>query len=169
MAAAQQRSIDKSRDSQKPLDPKNTSPIGIRDVNGLVSFVHYAKRVGDGKIDQIIASRFGTPSDLAIREPLIGEIDPSLVEKTVSKNRFELQLCFELALRRNQQLNGTMEWRWMLDSQGTISNLELVSSSINDRPMIRCIQQKISKWRFPRPRRGAVEVRFPFNFVQKRG
>ena len=168
-ARGQQLRIADAREPLVPLTLDNAAPIAIKDVNEFASFVQYARGIHSNKIDHILASRFGGHLDDRIREPLIGEIDPSLVEKTIITNRFELQLCFELALRRNQLLSGTMEWRWLLDSRGTISDLELVETSINDRSMIRCIQRKISGWKFPRPRRGSVEIRFPFNFTQTKG
>jgi hypothetical protein len=32
-----------------------------------------------------------------------------------------------------------------------------------------CIRRKIATWRFPRPRRGAVEVSYPFEFAPSKG
>lgn len=126
--------------------------------------------LSDEKLDEIRASEYGTTRKIeVIREPLIGEIEPGLVEKTIQKHRFELQLCFELALRRNQLARGTMEWKWRIDSRGAISDISLVSSSIEDRKMIDCIRDKMGKWRFPRPRRGSIEVSYPFEFNPTRG
>ena len=80
-----------------------------------------------------------------------------------------LQLCFELALRRNQNLKGSMEWQWRLDSRGKISEIELLDSTIQDRRMIRCVRKKIANWKFPRPKRGSVEIKYPFYFAPAKG
>ena len=126
--------------------------------------------LADEKIDRLQATEFGTQKTIEIvKEPLIGEIEPKLVEKTIQKHRFELQLCFELALRRNQLTRGTMEWKWRIDSRGQISDISLVSSTIADNRMSECIRDKMGKWRFPRPRRGSIEVSYPFEFNPSRG
>ena len=104
-----------------------------------------------------------------VREPTTGEIEPHLVERAIQKNQFDLQLCFETALRRNQATTGTMEWKWRIDTRGTIEDLELIRSTIKDPKMIRCVRQKISSWQLPRPRRGSVEVVYPFEFKPARG
>ena len=104
-----------------------------------------------------------------VREPTTGEIEPHLVERAIQKNQFDLQLCFETALRRNQATTGTMEWKWRIDTSGTIEDLELIRSTIKDPKMIRCVRQKISSWQLPRPRRGSVEVVYPFEFKPARG
>ena len=104
-----------------------------------------------------------------VHEPTTGEIEPHLVERAIKKNQFDLQLCFETALRRNQATTGTMEWKWRIDTRGTIEDLELVRSTIKDPKMIRCVRQKISSWQLPRPRRGSVEVVYPFEFKPARG
>jgi hypothetical protein len=124
----------------------------------------------DEKLYVLEASEFGgLYKEKKIREPLIGELDPKLVSKYIKKHRFQLQQCYELALRRNERAEGTMEWTWRIDSRGKISEVSLLTSSIADQKMSRCIQKYISRWRFPRPRRGSVMVRYPFNFSPAKG
>ncbi len=132
--------------------------------------------LSDEKYFKIEAVEFGQSpkqrkarGEIPPREPLIGVIEPALIEKTIEKHRFELQLCFELALRRNNLARGVMEWKWRIDSRGQISDISLISSTIQDRTMTDCIREKMAKWRFPRPRRGSVEVSYPFEFSPKRG
>lgn len=104
-----------------------------------------------------------------IIEPIRGHIDPSLIERTVSAGRYQLRLCYELALRRNQAAMGTMEWRWNINSEGKISNINLLNSSIKDDELVRCIHDKIATWKFAKPRGGTVEVRYPFEFSKDKG
>lgn len=139
---------------------KEWSVVAVSDFNAL-----------DDKLNGLTGSDYGGPKPkTAPKEPLIGEIEPSLIEKHIKQNRYQLQICYELALRRNESAFGTMEWRWRIDSRGLTSDLALVSSGgIKDQKMIQCIQAKISKWRFPRPRRGSVEVSYPFEFRPAKG
>jgi len=104
-----------------------------------------------------------------IREPLAGHMNPADVERTVNAGRYQLRLCYELALRRNQNATGSMEWRWLIDSTGRISDINLLDTSIRDDDLIRCIRDKIAHWRFPKPSGGSVEVSYPFEFSKDKG
>jgi hypothetical protein len=117
------------------------------------------------------ASFWGAPvKDIVrIKEPVVGHIEPSDVERTVSAGRYQLRLCYELALRRNQAAKGSMEWRWLIDTRGKIAGIDLLKSSIKDEELVRCVHDKIATWRFPKPRGGSVEVRYPFEFSRDKG
>ena len=169
-AAALQRRTSKVHEKFSVVSAKS-GPIEIPAGVEFASFLSGVDYIlADEKLDQIQASEFGTQRRIeVIKEPLIGEIEPSLVEKTIEKYRFELQLCFELALRRNQLTRGVMEWKWRIDSRGQISDISLVSTTIVDQRMTECVRDKMGKWRFPRPRRGSIEVSYPFEFNPSRG
>ena len=152
-------------------------PIAIPDGVRFASFANQVDfMIADEKLYQLQASEFGQrPAEAkaevkpVVQEPLVGEIEPALIENYIKKNQFELQLCYELALRRNELAAGTMEWRWRIDSRGTISDLALINTSIKDQRMTDCIRRKIGSWRFPRPRRGSIEVSYPFEFAPTKG
>jgi hypothetical protein len=117
------------------------------------------------------ASIWGAPINdkPRLREPISGKISPNLVERTVSSGRYQIRLCYELALRRNQTAKGSMEWKWKIDTQGKISGLDLLHSSIKDEELVRCVRDKIAAWKFPKPTGGSVEVRYPFEFSRDKG
>lgn len=158
-------------DAGSILEPRNADPLGLPDGSKYASFLSNIDFfLADEKLLQLQASEWGAPKKPAkSKEALVGEIDPSLIERYIKQNRYQLQLCYELALRRNEAASGTMEWRWRIDSRGVISDVALVASAIKDQSMIQCIQRKISAWRFPRPRRGSVEVSYPFEFSPSKG
>jgi hypothetical protein len=159
------------------ITPASPKPIAIPDGVRFASFANQVDfMIADEKLYQLQAAEFGQvkaetkpESKAVIQEPLVGEIEPALIENYIKKNQFELQLCYELALRRNEQAAGTMEWRWRIDSRGTISDLALINTSIKDPRMTDCIRRKIAAWRFPRPRRGSIEVSYPFEFAPTKG
>ncbi len=155
-----------------PAAPAIKAPIGLSPGVRYASFVlGRSLNISDEKINQIDAQVFGVVKDQPIKvpEPLSGDIEPDLVERFIRQNKFQLQLCYDLALRRNEAIAGTMEWRWRIDARGSISDVALVSSNIRDQRMAQCIRQKIGSWRFPRPRRGSVEISYPFEFTPRRG
>lgn len=168
-AKVEQQKIKQYREPLIPLRPHNTEPIGIKPDTDYVSFSSRFVFHDNQKIQNITASSFGNRNRNQIKEPLIGEINPKLIDAVINRNRFQLQLCFELALRRNRNVNGRMEWTWRLDSRGKLSDLTLNTSTIKDRRMKRCVRQKIARWKWPRPRKGSVEVTYPFVFRPNRG
>jgi hypothetical protein len=123
------------------------------------------------KIAALKASVWGAPQrdEPTIIEPMAGRLEPALVEKTVNAGRYQLRLCYELALRRNQAAKGTMEWRWLINTTGQITDLDLLQSSIKDDELVKCVHDKIANWKFPKPKGGSVEVRYPFEFYRDKG
>ena len=139
--------------------------------NGLVWLPPSFSPTTSTSLAALKASTWGEPiRDVPrIKEPVIGHIEPADVERTVSAGRYQLRLCYELALRRNQTAKGSMEWKWMIDSRGKIANIDLLKSSIRDDELVRCVRDKIASWHFPKPRGGSVEVRYPFEFSRDKG
>ncbi len=110
------------------------------------------------------------PKIMAKAEELaIGEIDPRAVEKTIEEGQFRLRLCFESALRRNQNTKGTIQWRWRIDINGRPQGMQLISSSIQDDTMIRCMRDTMMTWIFPKPTKGSVLVNRSFEFQADAG
>lgn len=151
---------------------KVSLPVGL---SSKITWATYAfspeSILDDSKADALQGSSIDPAPTKVQRvvEPLIGEIDPTLVESTIQKYRYELQACFEGALKRDKFTRGAMEWRWRIDSTGRMDTLELLKSNINDPNMTRCVRQKMSSWKFPKPRRGSVEITYPFEFSPSRG
>jgi hypothetical protein len=153
------------------VSPKVLQPsVLIAGSSKLVSFMAPQDYTTDSsKIDTLVASDFNPNKKVKVKEPLTGELDPTLVSKTIDRRKFELQLCYELALRRDQKTNGKMEFSWRIDSRGRISDLKLLRSTIRDKRMVSCVRQKIAAWKFPRPRRGSIKIKYPFSFTPRRG
>lgn len=170
-AAGKQKGLLTNLDKSDALTPESGTVVGLTEGTRFLTFLANPPSTAlDRKLDLIQGSQFGVvASQQRVQEPLVGVIEPHLVERFIRQNRYQLQLCYEVALRRNEATSGTMEWKWRIDSRGVISDIALVKSSIQDRNFTTCLQDKISRWRFPRPRRGAVEVSYPFEFAPNKG
>lgn len=169
-AENQQKHIVQYREAIVPVTVDNSSPIVIEAGSDFLSLIDHGNfRNFNAKIRQVHASVFDPDKPKVVREPLIGTLDPQLIEQTVAKYRFELQLCYELALRRNQQAVGSMEWQWHLDTQGQVYDIDLVKSSISDPKMIECVRGKIAKWKWPKPQKGSIQISYPFLFRPAKG
>ena len=170
-AVSKQRNLIAFKDPKLALTPESEFPIGLSEgVRSYTFIADFFDQDDDTKMAGIIGSQYGKSLKKEIvKEPLVGVIEPHLVERFIKQNRYQLQLCYEVALRRNEETNGVMEWRWRIDSRGVISDVALVKSNIQDRLFTKCLQEKISRWQFPRPRRGAVEISYPFEFTPNKG
>lgn len=171
VALTKQKELTKARSADERLTPLGSKPLAMPEG---VKYASYAKdldfALADEKAYKLEGTEWGAPKRVEKpKEALVGEIDPSLIEKFIRQNRFQLQLCYELALRRNELASGTIEWRWRIDSRGSISDLALVSTAIRDPKLVDCIERKIMGWRFPRPRKGSIEVSYPFEFTPTKG
>lgn len=127
----------------------------------------------DEKLASLKSSIWGAPEEKSkvsrIVEPIAGVIDSKAVERAIASGKFQLQLCFELALRRNQAAKGSMEWSWRIDTRGSISALSLIQTTLKDQELVQCVRTRIAGWRFPKPKGGSVEIRYPFEFVRDKG
>jgi hypothetical protein len=169
-AADHQKRIVKYREPVVPVTVDNSSPLIIAVDSTFLSLIEQGSfRNFNEKISQIQASTFDPDKPKIVREPLIGTLDPKLIEQTITRYRFELQLCYELALRRNQQAVGAMEWQWHLDTQGQVYDIDLVKSSISDPKMIDCVRGKIANWKWPKPQKGSIQISYPFLFRPAKG
>ncbi|RZA14913.1 MAG: AgmX/PglI C-terminal domain-containing protein, partial [Proteobacteria bacterium] len=169
-AARERKALSKLRTKFEPLRPETSRPLSFAQGSDYTPSMTGREFIElNRKIDGIMASLFDPEKPKKIQEPIIGTLDPRLIEKTVDRSRFELQLCYELALRRNQAAAGLMEWRWNLDTKGRVTDLELIDSDISDGKMISCIRDKLSRWTWPKPLKGTVQVSFPFSFKPSKG
>jgi hypothetical protein len=169
-AARERKALSRLRARFEPLRPETSRPLSFaKDSDYTPSMTGRDFIELNRKIDGIMASLFDPEKPKTIQEPIIGTLDSRLIEKTVDRSRFELQLCYELALRRNQSAAGLMEWRWNLDTKGRVTDLELIDSDISDGKMIACIRDKLSRWNWPKPSKGTVQVSFPFTFKPLKG
>jgi outer membrane biosynthesis protein TonB len=93
-----------------------------------------------------------------------GELDPSLVSKEVRARLGAIKACYERSLKRNPNLSGKIKVRWTITAAGTVSAVEIDEDSMGDGEVTACIKGLISRWRFPAPSGGSVDVVYPFVF-----
>jgi outer membrane biosynthesis protein TonB len=93
-----------------------------------------------------------------------GELDPSLVSKEVRARLGAIKACYERSLKRNPSLSGKIKIRWTITAAGTVSGIEIDEDSMGDSEVTSCMRGLISRWRFPAPSGGSVEVVYPFVF-----
>jgi len=93
-----------------------------------------------------------------------GTLDPSLVSKEVRARIGAIKACYDRALKRNPNLSGKVKIRWTITAAGTVSAVEVEEDSMGDAEVSSCIKGLVSRWRFPAPSGGSVDVVYPFVF-----
>jgi len=93
-----------------------------------------------------------------------GEIDPSLVVNEVRARSGAVQACYHRSLRHNPNLNGKLKVRWTITADGSVSAVQIPEDNMGDASVASCIRGLVSRWRFPAPSKGSVDVVFPFVF-----
>lgn len=102
---------------------------------------------------------------LKISTPAIdGELDPNAVSSVVRQNQLAIKACYEGELKRNPSLKGRIEVMILIDSLGRVAKVEVASNTMGNREVADCMQSRIRRWRFPKPKGGDVEVKYPFIF-----
>ena len=126
--------------------------------------------VSEEMLSSLRGTTFGQKAKpVRTEEVATGILDPNAVESIIAENQFRLRLCFEAALRRDQNVKGSMQWRWRIDNGGKPQNLQLVFTSIEDQTMVRCIRNVMLTWVFPQSKNGSVLVNRSFEFQAEAG
>lgn len=166
-AAMIQQDIFGSQSNRSNLTVHSAKPVGMPTSSYYSTFVPSRIYDVDNKKPYLItASRFSgrNAKKVEIKEPLVGKIDPSVIEKTVYNNRFALKVCYELLLRKDESLGGEMTWQWVINSVGKVKDLKLLENELVDKTFVDCISQKVGSWKFPKPKDGSVQVTHVFQF-----
>ena len=91
--------------------------------------------------------------------------DRELVRRVVQQHHSQLRYCFENELIRNPKLGGRIQVKWIITGNGTVSNAQLASTTMNNAKVERCIVSRVRGWQFPPPKGGGIAtITYPFVF-----
>jgi hypothetical protein len=69
------------------------------------------------------------------------------LNRAIDEHNRSIQYCYKQALKKNPNLKGTLELRFILTPEGEIELVEIISSSLAESEMERCIIERIKHWR----------------------
>ena len=72
---------------------------------------------------------------------------PEEVTKVIQSHARTIQDCYQQAVRRNPELKGKVTVRISVAPDGSVADVQLVESTIQDAQMLRCILHRIRRWR----------------------
>ncbi len=92
-----------------------------------------------------------------------GKIDRAAVEKYLRQRTVAVQRCYYDVVRRNPNAGGRLVLELTIATNGR-ANVKVVSDSVGDSAVAKCVSQKIKSWRFPKPEKKSVRLKVPFVF-----
>lgn len=77
----------------------------------------------------------------------------------------EIRYCYDAAMLRQPKIEGKIVVKFTIAPNGAVKNTVVESSSITEPSLAACIEGRLKKWIFPKPKSGAsVIVSYPFLF-----
>jgi hypothetical protein len=115
----------------------------LTNIDDLVSGLSEAEAASLTRSGDLIVS---TASPVSDGHGKAGSRDPDAVSAVVNSHNAAIQYCYQRALRRNPDLKGKLVVRFTITPEGTVKNVEVVSSTLNDPDVIDCILSRIRRW-----------------------
>jgi outer membrane biosynthesis protein TonB len=103
---------------------------------------------------------------LKSRVRVSGSLSKAEVDKVIGKHWSKISRCYERGLRKSPNLSGKLTVSWKVTSSGKTAQVKQVLSSLGSPQVSQCIMKIIKKLRFPKPKGGAVKIKYPFVFKQ---
>jgi len=117
---------------------------------------------GGGGIDDLISERGTAKSTNVARKGAIvvsniSEVensdgiksesrDPDAVSAIVNAHNAAIQYCYQRELKRNPDLKGKLVIRFTIAPDGKVSDVTLVSSTLNNESVERCVLSRVKRW-----------------------
>lgn len=160
--------LDKSSQSQKDLDKAISGLSGIRsarasDRSGTGrTNVRGGRSEGSAGIDDMVSGleeastgSFERSGDLVVinESPLIEGGNSGIagrnqgdIQGVVLRHNKSIQYCYERQLKRNPNLRGKIVVRFTITPQGSVTDVKIVSSDLNNRKVEQCVINRIRRW-----------------------
>ncbi len=97
-----------------------------------------------------------------------GRIDRKALTDTVRRRVRSIRSCYERGLKRQPDLSGKLTLRFTVGVVGRVTAVKTLADTLGSAEVRRCIESRISRWRFPKPEGGEVVISYPFVFTAAR-
>ncbi len=92
-----------------------------------------------------------------------GKLDREVVKNYIRKQLAKIRWCYQKAFQKNPELEGKLTVSFVISPTGSVMSAKVINSSLADKELEGCVEQKIMTWRFPAPQGGGVvKVNYPF-------
>ncbi len=93
-----------------------------------------------------------------------GRLPKEVIQRIVRQNYGRFRLCYEKGLAANPNLQGRVSVRFVINRNGSVSNVANGGSSIPDASVVNCVVRAYYGLSFPKPEGGIVTVVYPISF-----
>ncbi len=93
-----------------------------------------------------------------------GRLPKEVIQRIVRQNFGRFRLCYEKGLGANPNLEGRVSVRFVINRDGSVSNVSNGGSSIPDSSVVNCVVRAFYGLSFPKPEGGIVTVVYPIMF-----
>ena len=93
-----------------------------------------------------------------------GRLPPEVIQRIVRQNYGRFRVCYENGLRTNPNLEGRVSVRFVIGTDGSVSNVGNAGSDLPDGAVISCVTRAYYGLSFPQPEGGIVTVVYPIIF-----
>ena len=95
-------------------------------------------------------------------------LDKNIINKIYLHHSGELSSCYEKSLVKGEESGGKLRVVWDITPQGTVNNVSIKDSELNNKNVEDCISECIKHWRYPATKNGSItHVEYPFEFEEK--
>jgi hypothetical protein len=125
---------------------------------------------GDGKFGRSAGRLGGTykPTGPSVRPDGVtkvsGRLPPDVIQRIVRQNFGRFRQCYEMGLRSNPNLEGRVMARFVIGSDGAVSNVS-AGGDLPDAQVKSCVAGAFYGLSFPTPEGGIVTVNYPIMLV----
>lgn len=117
----------------------------------------HGRLAGGHRVKSPPALRFG-------KTDVSGRLPPEVIQRIVRQNYGRFRMCYEQGLARNPNLEGRVQVRFVINREGTVSNVQNGGSDLPDSAVTSCIIGAYYGLSFPQPEGGIVTVSYPIMF-----
>lgn len=98
----------------------------------------------------------------AARKPA-GRLARSSIMRTINAHLGDVEQCYSRVALKDPSIAGRIVMQWTLGQDGRPTGVALLSDSIRDKSVGRCLKARARNWKFPPPEGGVAVVTYPFN------
>jgi hypothetical protein len=100
----------------------------------------------------------------------VGALSTEAVREVVRERNDEIRECYDLIAQTHPEKEGRVVVRFAIAPSGAVGSSCLVTSSVNEGSVDRCVVERPLGWRFPEPSGGGwVVIDYPFALTRARG
>ena len=112
-------------------------------------------------LPRMSAAPYGSAPPSEPQVEVMGALPIDAVKSVVEKNSKAIVECYKAGLKRDPKLQGAVLVRFVIGSDGKVSNVKELSNGMPDAKVTECIVGEFKKLTFPKPEKGEVVVTYP--------